>query len=84
MVAPNPDPAVVRRAVGGGCRPVEPRAQPKRPWPVCLPHPPAPQDFPWRTGQGLQAEVRPCVFKPPAPVPQHPLQMEGPEVLKLV
>lgn len=44
------------------------------------PHPAA--DQPFRTGQSLQAAMHPGAFKPPASVPQHPLQMEGPEVLR--
>ncbi|KAI8468414.1 MAG: DUF1264-domain-containing protein [Monoraphidium minutum] len=46
------------------------------------PHPAA--DHPYRTGQAWQAEMARTAFKPAAPVPQHPLQMEGPEVLKIV
>ncbi|GBF89453.1 hypothetical protein Rsub_02025 [Raphidocelis subcapitata] len=41
-------------------------------------------DAGFRTGQALQAVLAPTAFRPPAPVPQHPLQMEGPEVLKTV
>jgi hypothetical protein len=46
--------------------------------------PKTPQDAGYRTGQALQAVLAPTAFKPPAPLPQHPLQMEAPEVLKTV